>query len=331
MRANLRYTLPNDLGLKAGLVVPESLDENTKSIFPLRSRTFKMQHGSVPFGFLDRALDEMDLSEPELVSVETEIKDARKLTPKPSFKSHGFELIEFPYENNYIGNPSQFDDSINPLYYSQLEAILQKEFSANVAHIYTHVRRSSSIKTRRSGAGAGYAEYIHTDHSDSSWSALLPRIVSENLWAKYAPPRIGESLARRASLANRYAVISAWRYLGPSISCKKSHLAIADPNTINSRDIIDFTLMYEEYVGGNLRLKYPQTGNTPSEMPEFYYYSNATPSELVCFTVFDSLKTSIFENSPIPTCFHGSFIDPSAKVDEPNRESIDARCLLIWD
>ena len=59
-----------------------------------------------------------------------------------------------------------------------------------------------------------------------------------------------------------------------------------------------------------------------------------TPDELLCFTVFDSAPPAgeaLYGTMPAPTVVHSAFADPHAPPGEPPRQSVDVRCLLIWD
>ena len=128
-------------------------------------------------------------------------------------------------------------------------------------------------------------------------------------------------------------MIAAWRYIGPAPTCRSSHLVICDPNSVDPVDVLDFSLIAGDTCGGNLRLQNPATAREAGQGGghRFCYYSGMRPDEVLSFVVYDSQPNSIFVSTPIPPCFHGAVQDPAASEDEPERESVDVRCLLIWD
>jgi acetyl esterase/lipase len=110
---------------------------------------------------------------------------------------------------------------------------------------------------------------------------------------------------------------------------------------MRAEDVLDFTLVAGDSAGGNYRLAAPAAtrslDGSPAQHPyhQWYYYPEMTKDEMLVFTVFDSDRAAAspnFETMPAPSCFHSAFMDPSTVSQEvPSRESIDVRCLLIWD
>ena len=130
--------------------------------------------------------------------------------------------------------------------------------------------------------------------------------------------------------ASRYAVLSAWRYLGPAPACRASHLAVLDHATVAAGDLLPFSIVADGAFGGNYRLR---GGGRGSDRHRFFYYPAMTRAEVLLFSVFDSdhpAQASRFQHTPHATVLHTAFDDPRG-ADEPRRESIDVRLLLAWD
>eukprot|EP00441_Pelagodinium_beii_P040215 CAMPEP_0197632406 /NCGR_PEP_ID=MMETSP1338-20131121/9173_1 /TAXON_ID=43686 ORGANISM="Pelagodinium beii, Strain RCC1491" /NCGR_SAMPLE_ID=MMETSP1338 /ASSEMBLY_ACC=CAM_ASM_000754 /LENGTH=260 /DNA_ID=CAMNT_0043203969 /DNA_START=52 /DNA_END=834 /DNA_ORIENTATION=- len=260
------------------------------------------------------------------------MRNARCLKPTPSLATHGFELMS--YKGSAVKDTAMGETSKHErvqTYYKEVEQLLMQQTGADAAFSFVHAMRVP--KRDRVKAEAGYASYWHTDQSHNSWSARLHELLELGSWEEVGPPGLDEVAAKRAARAQRYAVVTAWRYLGPADACRESHLAIVDPASVDASDVIDFSLIARSLEGGNYRLRAPAPGAASKHA--CYYYPDMLRNEVLCFTVYDSKPNSEmkakFATMPAPSCFHGAFSDPSASEDEPPRESVDVRCLLVWD
>eukprot|EP00930_Biecheleria_cincta_P082304 TRINITY_DN72061_c0_g1_i1.p1 TRINITY_DN72061_c0_g1~~TRINITY_DN72061_c0_g1_i1.p1 ORF type:complete len:372 (+),score=76.10 TRINITY_DN72061_c0_g1_i1:60-1175(+) len=330
VEAMMHYTAAPLPSKRGGLFVPCSPEDPAPPGFPLRYETYVRQHGRVPHAIPQDGLKDMFEGGANLVPMKVTMRDARRLIPSPRLKSHGFELMSY--------NGSATQDAMKDLntesiktYYKEIEQLLIQKTGADAAFSFVHAKRIPS--TRRVEAEAGYASYWHTDQSHKSWSARLHELFGQHSWEEVGPPGLDEAAAKRAAAAQRYAVVTAWRYLGPAASCRESHLAIVDPASVDASDVIDFSLIACGLEGGNYRLRAP----APDEKNKHicYYYPEMVQNEILCFIVYDSKPnaelTKKFASMPSPSCFHGAFSDPTAPKDEPKRESVDVRCLLVWD
>lgn len=282
--------------------------------FPLNLSTFYAQHGSLP----PPAAPKGTVWENELAPVEVKIRDARQSGARLS--SHGYELMT----GVTMCPADAFDVS---QYLRDVERLARELTDASAAVAYCHAARAP----KRASFGdettrAGYATYAHTDQAHHSWAARLCDIVEE--WALVGPPGVNSDMAMRAAAARRYAVLSAWRYLGPEQKCRSSHLAIVEPKSLRPEDVLHFEIRAPNGTfGSNYRLN----KNAHLNHDWCYFPNMDKDNELLFFTVYDSKPT--FANSEAtlaPTVFHSAFYDPRHS-DAPDRESIDVRVLLIWD
>ena len=205
-----------------------------------------------------------------------------------------------------------------------------KTSGATAAFGYCHAMRVPDLHKSTGRTASGYAGYAHSDQSQDSWSHRLKELVQTGKWAAQGPPGIRLEVAKRAASASRYAVLAAWRYLGPSDKCRASHLAVLDHNSVQSEDLVRLSLMANGCVGGNYRL----SSNIEANRHQWYYYPDMTRQEALLFTLYDSnhpSKDTTFKETPIATCIHSAFPDPNPPPNEPTRRSMDVRFLLVWD
>lgn len=276
--------------------------------FPLNPATFRAQHGSMP-----------QLSTKKLDNTLVPCEVALSAGNDAKLETHGFELVS----NVRMARAQDFDLD---LYKQDLERIACDLTGASCARAYCSARRAPS-RSANSTTTASYAPYAHTDQAHLSWSALLPDIVDD--WTSKGPPGITVDQARRAANAKRYAIVSAWRFLGPTETCTHSHLALLDPRSLQKGDVLHFELRTVNGTSGsNYRLKAP----APAYHKWSYFPGMHRDRDILFFTVFDTHPQ--FPNAhvtPAPTIVHSAFLDPNAPPNAPPRESIDVRLLLVWD
>lgn len=282
--------------------------------FPLNLSTFHAQHGSLP----PPAVPEGTVWENEVAQVEVYIRDARQSAA--CLVSHGYELMT----GVNMCPANAFDIS---QYLRDVERLALELTDASTAVAYCHAARAPKRPSLCNAATrAGYATYVHTDQAHHSWTARLCDIVED--WALVGPPGVNSEVAKRAAAAQRYAVLSAWRYLGPEQKCRSSHLAIVEPTSLRPEDVLHFEIRAPNGTfGSNYRLNKSAYMNH-----EWCYFPNMDKDdELLFFTVYDSNPSfANYEATVAPTVFHSAFYDPR-HLDSPDRESIDVRVLLVWD
>ena len=310
--AKIAYTAAPGKGERAGIVVSSAPKGGAKA-FPLDPRTFRAQHGSVP---LPPHVSETDAWRNVLAPVDTLVTDARGLGF--SLDGAGFQLVDDP-----AGAPEAAGGG--DAYYRLVEAAALRATGASRATAYCHARRSPRPGGAKSASAAGYAGYVHSDQSDTSWSADLERL-------DHLPPGVPEDTARAAAAGRRYAVLSAWRYVGPAETCLSSHLAVLDHASVTDpADVLPFSIVADGTFGGNYRLR---ADAAAAKRHRFYYYPAMTRDELLLFVVCDSAhpaRATTFKHTPSVSVLHTAFADPTAPEGEPLRESIDVRVLLSWD
>jgi len=338
----INYTRPRDGFKRCGAVAGAPG-------FSLLKSTFTQQHGAVPSDSNSSSLGF------EHVPVACAVSDARSMEPQPTLATHGYELLRAadltpltPADANEPGSA--------PLrrHYAEVEAVVAAACGASAARGFCHVRRSADRAVVNGTAGGLYAGYAHTDQAEGSWAALLPSLVAAGEWERQGPPGVPGAFAERAVRARRYAVVTAWRYLGPAATCRASHLALLDPASLRADDFLPFEIAAFGCAGHNYRLRCDagadgpgaDDGSAPPRQSHhaWHYFPGMLPSEelLLLFTYDSAHPHSAggagaaptpppFAGLPAAAVFHSAFKDPTAAPDELERESIDTRVLCVWD
>ena len=333
--------------------------------FSLLQSTFKQQHGMVPCDF------DPSLLGSEFVPVECEVGDARTIVPPPTISSHGYELATPELTPLTLEDANQPDSAPMQRHYREVEAAVAAACGASGVVAFCHVRRSPDPAVIKSSAGGLYAGYAHTDQAQGSWSSRLPAIVAAGEWERQGPPGVPPAFAERAARARRYAVVTAWRYLGPADACRASHLALLEPASLRADDFLLFDIAAFGAAGHNYRLRAPQDADAPEDASDaasapagtaadaggtpparaalrqprhrWWHYPAMKPSrELLLLIAFDSAHPHAvpgggsgpaepFDGLPATAVFHSAFADPAPPPGEPERESLDTRVLCVWD
>jgi len=297
IRGAIHYTRPAPGPEKNGVFVGDSKQ------FALTTAAFREQHGAVRYGGEGpQALHN------ELYPVEVPIADGRE--SRFELMNDGFGLA--------VADLGPADDVGR--YKTRLESVVRAACRADFAKAFAHTARNWAPTPEVKAMGFG--NYVHTDVGTESWAARLASLDPGEL-----PPGLTAADARRALAAERYAVVTAWRYLGPDPHCVKSHLAVLDHDTLDPDDVIDFELHARNHTfGANYRLKH-----NPNH--RFYYFPRMSrEAEVLLFLAFDSAAAGpLLRKTPAPSIFHSAFIDPDLG-DAPNdRQSLDVRLLVVWD
>jgi len=273
-----------------------------KGSFPLNPTMFRAQHGST------RAPWPLKASyRSEVVPLSCEIRSARSWGPR--LCKDGFELVS----DLNLG-------PINDDYARRVEEIAQAVTGATRARAYC-----SAVRRAKEGERKTYAEYAHSDMGHESWCPKLRDVEKSEL-----PPGL---LLDDDENIKRYAVVSAWRYLGPEATCRHSHLALLDPRSVKRDDAVHFEIRTSDSFGSNYRLKAPSSSKSAPHHHAWWYFPNMDAnSELLFFTVYDSRPTFDAHGAlGIPTIIHSAFQDPTRPVHEPQRQSLDLRIFLTWE
>lgn len=233
------------------------------------------------------------------------IADARSLTVPPSVHAEGFELWSAPSSVLNFQDP----DEIARTYYPECVELACAATGGSSAIVFDHLLRKREpgrppLTFGRSGDGTqpGSVGRVHNDYTDKSGQLRLGRVLQDD---------------QRAASVRRYCVVNIWRSAkGPIVD---TPLAVCDARTVFVRDMVGSDIRYQDRTGEIYLFKH-------SDRHRWYYYPEMNRDEALVFKQYDSQVSGVARFTP-----HAAFDLPDIPSDAPLRESIEVRCLVIFD
>jgi hypothetical protein len=271
-----------------------------------------------------------------------DVVDARRLRQRPTLERHGFELLDRPLVDPGLDFYDQSQVLLS--YYPACERLLEHRTGAR-AFAFDHNLRSARGKQaqRRIAGGQQVQEPIHMVHGDYTLTSGPQRLCdlarppggNDTLRAVLgadraliAPERVERALAE----GGRFAIVNVWRSIAQE-PVAMHPLAVCDNRSVDPHDLVVFEIHYGDRIGENYFVK-------PATDHRWYYYPGMTRDEALLIKQWDSAGTLARSdgrrgdgNDPDATTtftFHSAFEDPSTPPDAPDRQSIEVRCLLLY-
>eukprot|EP01061_Rhynchopus_euleeides_P026187 TRINITY_DN4286_c0_g1_i1.p1 TRINITY_DN4286_c0_g1~~TRINITY_DN4286_c0_g1_i1.p1 ORF type:complete len:349 (+),score=150.16 TRINITY_DN4286_c0_g1_i1:72-1118(+) len=267
------------------------------------------------------------------------VANARLLRQPASLNREGFELrshdtgdIDFSLEK----------DIVKRYYPSVCELVRQATGAARVVAFDHNIRSASEkaadAKIQGGNAKQSPAHLVHTDYTLTSGPQRLRDLAQpakvNDTWRSLVPegsPLISEEeVARVTEGGGHFAVINVWRNVKEE-PVRKFPLAVCESGVTDPEDLITFEIHYEDRVGENYFAKY-------NNKQRWFYYPAMRKQEALVFKQWDSLgpytKTGVegASESSVPTfCLHTAFNDPTTTPESPDRESIEVRCIALFE
>ena len=226
------------------------------------------------------------------------LNDARPFAATLSLDVEGFALLRAP------SALASFDDEavIRADYYPEVERLIAGATGAALVVAFDHNVRSAAREAR---GEAGIRGPVGRTHNDFTVRSGRERAESE-LAARGLDP---------ALLRGRFAIVNLWRPIGRPV--EKSPLALCDALSIAEGDLIATDLVYRDRVGETYALQF-----NPAQ--RWYQFPRLTPDEAILIKGYDSAEGVARFTA------HSAFEDPRSRPDAPERESIEARALVIY-
>jgi hypothetical protein len=276
------------------------------------------------------------------------IGDARTLTgaSRRTIDVHGFELLDCP-----LARPGlDFYDHQQVVrdYYPECAAILRRATGA--AHVFAfdhNIRSTSGKESRRRIAGGqqvqGPAHLVHGDYTLTSGPQRLRDLAkppggNDTLRSVLDD---GEALLEQTmvdgALAGdgRFAIINVWRNIDDA-AVESESMALCDGQTVDANDLVVFEIHYHDRIGENYFAKFaPGHG--------WWWYPAMARQEALLIKQWDShgelarsggvrSDSSVGDGrAPCSFSFHTAFKDPGAPPDARDRQSIEVRCVVVYD
>lgn len=274
------------------------------------------------------------------------INNARHLNSRRQLDVHGFELLDAPLQRHGL----HFLDhrQVVQEYYPECAEIVRGATNARWVHPFDHnVRRASLQQNRGRIAGGqdvqGAIHFVHGDYTLTSAPQRLRDLAKppgfNDTLRNTLPP--GESLMTRSLVSRvlddggRFAIINVWRNIDQT-PVMREPLAVADGKTASPEDLVVFELHYHDRIGENYFAKF-------SPRHEWWYYPFMENNEALLIKQWDSAggfassRGALADShggepdSPCTFSFHTAFSDSDTPADAPDRQSIEVRCVAVFD
>jgi hypothetical protein len=233
------------------------------------------------------------------------IANARAARRAPRLVEEGFECVRQPSQ------VKRFDDAqcVEREYYAECRALVQQLLGASEVIVFDHlVRKRDPAATELSALGrgqasayAGPAGRVHVDYTVASGEKRLRLVLG---------------LAEDAPYRGRFAIANIWRSArGPILD---SPLALCDVRSVHANDLVATELRYPSRTGQIYQLAY-----NPAQ--RWSYFHELQADEALVFKQYDS------DPARPRLTPHGAFRHPHTPATAPARESIEVRCLALFE
>jgi hypothetical protein len=234
-----------------------------------------------------------------------EIRDARTAEHPPSILREGFELRDAPSAvRDFLD-----DETVTRVYYAEARELALSVTGAQRAYVFDHlVRRRERDRAavsfgRKDGQGRPAVNgRIHNDYTESSGRRRLGLVLAE---------------PGQAELVERYAIVNIWRAIsGPVLD---TPLAVCDARSVAPGDLVESEVRYPRRIGEIYHARY-------SPRHRWSYYPEMDRHEALVFKQYDS------QTGDTPRfVLHSAFDLPAIPPGAPLRESIELRCLVVFE
>ncbi|WP_332877573.1 CmcJ/NvfI family oxidoreductase [Massilia sp. S19_KUP03_FR1] len=229
------------------------------------------------------------------------IRDGRARADAATLDREGYQLCNAPSAMRSF----EAREEIQGVYYREMEELARSVCGASRAIVFDHlVRRRTSGVNSPFGARDGHRPSTATRvHCDFTATSARRRLVLE-------------METRGIERVRRFAIVNLWRTTRMPIL--DAPLAVCDTRTVDPADLVAADIVYPNRTGEVFEVLY-----NPAHA--WTYFHGMQFDEVLLFKQYDSAI-----DMPCHTP-HAAFTHPATPTDTPPRESIEIRCLLIFD
>jgi hypothetical protein len=229
------------------------------------------------------------------------IHDGRRMAEAPALDREGFQLCGAPSAVRTFGDR----ETIQRVYYREMEELARAVTGARRAIVFDHLvrRRDPGTLTpfgARDGGRPSTATRVHCDFTPASAQRRLAI----------------EQEAHGLGHVSRFAILNLWRTT--ALPVLDAPLAVCDARTVDGADLVAADIVYPTRTGEIFEVLH-----NPAHA--WTYFQGMQFDEVLLFKQYDSL-----DGMPCYTP-HAAFAHPATPPGTPPRESIEIRCLLIFD
>ncbi len=233
------------------------------------------------------------------------ITDARSFSASPSVHREGFELWDAP------SDVADFSDerAVVKVYYEEMADLACRVTGAARAYVFDHL-----VRKREAGRPALTFGRLGKNRQPSSNGRAYNDYTEES--GRLRMQHVLKDAAATAAV-ERYSIVNIWRSIGGPIV--DTPLGFFDSRTVSTEDLVAGEVRYSGRTGEIYYL-------THSPRHRWSYYSAMDRHEALVFKQYDSQVSGVARFTP-----HAAFDLPDAPVDAPLRESIELRCLVVYE
>lgn len=237
----------------------------------------------------------------EYTAMPVTVHDGRSQAEGHSVDREGFALCRWPSALQAFGDR----DAIVRRYYSEMEELARFVTGAQRAIVFDHVLRRRTPGTpnpfgARDDARPSAAMRVHCDFTPASAQRRFDL----------------EAQAHGLGAVSRYAILNLWR--STRLPVLDAPLAVCDARTVRATDLVAADIVYPTRTGELFEVLH-----NPAHV--WTYFSEMKFDEVLVFKQYDS------DDARARFTPHAAFTHPCTPPDTPPRESIEIRCLLIFD
>jgi len=259
-------------------------------------------------------------------AVEAVVRNARLEEPF-TLDVQGFSLhkatTSMAYDDFFV------EDTILKRYHAECAETVKRITGATHVIPFDHNLRSVGLqkaaKDIKGGARVQQAAgMVHNDYTLTGGPMRFEQLGQPpkvNDSVKNAGPTLSEAVVK-AGKEGRWAIINLWRNIRDKpIQCFP--LACCDARTSKPEDLCVFEIHYADRVGEN----YFAVGSPDHR---WYYYPGMAKDEVLLLKQWDS-DGSLSGGTRAPFTLHSAFDDPSSPEGAEDRESMEVRCIVVWE
>ncbi|MDJ0927897.1 MAG: CmcJ/NvfI family oxidoreductase [Gammaproteobacteria bacterium] len=267
----------------------------------------------------------------------------RQADERPTLHGMGFELLHEPLAEPDLDFFAH--DQVVRHYYPHCESIIAAATGAR-AFAFDHNLRSAPAKQeqQRIVGGQHVQEPLQLVHGDYTLTSAPQRLRDLT-----RPPGRNDTLrgvlgadesllsAEQAQHAlaegGRFAIINLWRNIATE-PVQSKPLALCDSRSVDPQDLVVFEIHYEDRIGENYFAKHAASHR-------WFYYPEMSRDEALLIKQWDSSGplaqsegrlSDASDMSAVSTfSYHSAFEDPGTPPDAPDRQSIEVRCIVIYE
>lgn len=236
---------------------------------------------------------------------QTTISDARYARERPCIEREGFALWDAPTEVTDFLDV----DRVKKVYYREASELALAVTGATHAYVFDHlVRRRERDRaaltfgrSRNDGLAAANGR-IHNDYTEASGRKRLELVLAD--------PEV-------AARVKRYSIVNVWRSIRGRVV--DTPLAVCDARTLTVSDLVVSEVRYPRRTGEIYVV-------LRSPLHRWSYFSEMDRHEALVFKQYDSQLSGVARFTP-----HTAFDLPDIPPDAPLRESIELRCLVVYE